>query len=152
MTHRASEVKNVHWKPCPCASCICNQTFQTRAMNQNFAQDVHIKCQISGKYFGCHPVENVHPALEGDTLEGCQHCQHKVVEVGDPKIWSLRPTKVFEFVRGESPPNILDRPRPRCSEKHHHKAWCEWKFMNIFRHRFQFSTLGLRGRDYPCHW
>ena len=36
-----------------------------------------------------HPVEDVDPAFEGDTLESCQHCQHKVVKVGDPKIWTL---------------------------------------------------------------
>ena len=49
---------------------------------ENFAQDV------SNVWLPptTHPVENIHPALEGDTLEGCQHCQHKVVKVGDPKV------------------------------------------------------------------
>ena len=36
-----------------------------------------------------HPVENIHPALQSDTLERCEHCQHKVVKVGYPKIWTL---------------------------------------------------------------
>ena len=36
-----------------------------------------------------YPVENINPAFQGDTLEGGEHCQHKVVEVGDPKIGPL---------------------------------------------------------------
>ena len=40
-------------------------------------------------YDETNPVENIHPALQGDTLEGGEHCQHKVVEVGDPKIGPL---------------------------------------------------------------
>ena len=53
-----------------------------------------------------HPVEDVDPAFEGDTLESCQHCQHKVVKVGDPKIWTLTKEVLilkracFEFLRG----------------------------------------------------
>ena len=40
-------------------------------------------------YDETNPVEYIHPALQGDTLEGGEHCQHKVVEVGDPKIGPL---------------------------------------------------------------
>ena len=40
-------------------------------------------------YHETYPVENIHPAFQGDTLEGSEHCQHKVVEVGDPKIGPL---------------------------------------------------------------
>ena len=45
-----------------------------------------------------HPVEHIHPALERDTLECCEHGQHKVVKVGYPKIWTLTTKVNFDFL------------------------------------------------------
>ena len=37
---------------------------------------------------GTHPVENLCPALQSDTLEHSQHGQDEVVKVCDPKVGS----------------------------------------------------------------
>ena len=58
---------------------------QARLMEQMTDSDGEEK----DHYDEAYPIENIHPALQGDTLEGGEHCQHKVVEVGDPKIGPL---------------------------------------------------------------
>ena len=80
---------------------ICNNNM---VLNQNNIytrrkklQDLEFGYVFPNLTKSTHPVEHICPALEGDTLEDCEHSLSEVVEAGDAPLRALPVRPGFTF-------------------------------------------------------